>query len=71
MGWGSGTSIFDDMVHIIINCSFNDNTKKHLIRHLILALENNDWDCHGDSEYWDDPIVQEVMNDLHPDFFEE
>ena len=69
MGWCSGTEIFDNVVSGFI-CSGEVNTKEIIIN-LIGALENGDWDCQQDSEYWDHPLVQECFKELHPHWFED
>jgi len=37
-------------------------------RQLADAMENEDWDCQGDSAYYDHPIIKRVWKDLDPDW---
>jgi hypothetical protein len=70
MGWCSATEIFDKMAKFVLESEQPHDAKFNTLRELAVALENGDWDCQQDSVYWDDPIVQEVMRDLHPHWFE-
>lgn len=67
MGWCSGTEIFDAVVPAILG---DEIDKKKTLAALICALEDLDWDCQGDSSYYGHPLVQEVMRELHPRWFE-
>ena len=69
MGWCSGTYLFDMMCKIFFepkNTDFNE-----MLKMLINAFEDMDWDCQQDSAYWDYPVVQKAFRELHPDWFEE
>lgn len=69
MGWCSGTQIFDAFCGIMFepeNTDFNE-----ILKQFIAELENMDWDCHQDSAYWDKPVVQKAMRELHPSWFED
>jgi len=69
MGWCSGTRIFDAFCSIMFdpeNTDFNE-----ILKQFIEELEYMDWDCHRDSAYWDTPVVQKAMRELHPDWFED
>jgi hypothetical protein len=70
MGWCGGTIVFDKVCDILIG--ENPVTdKKQFLRHLISELEDMDWDCESDSNYWENPLVREVFKELHPNWFEE
>lgn len=69
MGWCSATIIFDQIAQIILDDKPID--KKTVLRTVIDSLEEGDWDCQHDSEYWDHPLVQEIMRDKHPHWFED
>lgn len=71
MGWCSGTVIFDDMARFVLAQPASDDDKFATLRALAVSLQNEDWDCESDSRYYNHPIVQRVMKDLHPDWFEE
>ena len=49
MGWCSGTDIFDALCHSLLEEGKRD--AKLLLKDLIIALENRDWDCQMDSYY--------------------
>lgn len=67
MGWCSATIIFDKVVGALLD----DKDKKEAIKALIEALEDNDWDCQSDSDYFDHPLIKEIFKELHPSWFEE
>jgi hypothetical protein len=71
MGWGSGVDVFDAIVPAILDKPMNVDDKKALIKAVILALQERDWDTESDSEYWKHPLVREVFMDLHPDWFDD
>lgn len=64
MGWCSGTEVFDGVLASLLAKSKTED----VIRKLILTLEDMDWDCHSDSNYFTHPIVQKVLRELHPDW---
>ena len=69
MGWCSGTQIFDDVLDLVLA---NDEVdKKELVKVLIEALGNQDWDCEGDSKYWEHPLVRDVFKEMYPHWFVE
>jgi hypothetical protein len=67
MGWCSGTPIFDAVASALLDDKPTD--KKALLRTVIEAMEDQDWDCQEDSAYWDHPLVREAMKELHPSWF--
>lgn len=69
MGWCSATTIFDTVCDGLLSDEPQD--KKKIITELISALEDGDWDCQQDSDFWDHPLIQEIMKELHPDWFED
>ena len=64
MGWCSGTNIFDPIVGALLADKPID--KKAVIKIVAEALEDGDWDCQQDSDYWNHPLVREVFMELHP-----
>lgn len=68
MGWCSGTEIFDTVCKGLL--SEEPKNTKELLRDLVVVMEDYDWDCQSDSDFWDHPLVQEVMRELHPTWFE-
>ena len=67
MGWCSGTVIFDGVLDEVLKKDGKPDVEA-VVRTLVAALEDGDWDCQQDSEYWSHPIVRKVMKDLHPDW---
>lgn len=69
MGWSGAVHIFDEVAGALL--AEGEIDKKSILKTVIEALENGDWDTQSDSEYWDHPMVREVMEELHPDWFED
>lgn len=70
MGWGSATVIFDNVCKSLLKVD-KPLTVEETICSLVIELENADWDCQQDSDYWNHPIVQKIMRKLHPNWFED
>jgi hypothetical protein len=70
MGWCSATDIFDNVAGALLDNKKKLDTRSVLMK-LIEALESGDWDCQQDSAYWDNPVVQGIMRELHPRWFED
>ncbi len=69
MGWCSGTEIFDAVAKVLLDDKPVD--KKATLIAVIDALEDGDWDCQSESEFWEHPIVREIMQERHPSWFED
>jgi hypothetical protein len=69
MGWASGTDVFDAVAGEILG-ETGAVSRTRVIRALVEALEDNDWDTQNESEFYDHPIVRRVMRELHPDWDE-
>ena len=69
MGWCSATEIFDSVAGALLDDKPFD--KKQVLRKLIGALEDGDWDCQYESKYFNHPLVKEIFKELHPRWFEE
>lgn len=58
MGWCSGTGLFDDTVRLFENLTVDnpdkDALKDEFIYHLTELYAYSDWDCEGDSDYYQD-----------------
>lgn len=69
MGWCSGTVIFD----VVADALLGDKvvSKEAVLEVLITALEDGDWDCQQDSEYWEHPLVRKIFAKIHPDWFDD
>jgi organic radical activating enzyme len=70
MGWCSGTDIFDSVAEILLTGGDPLNRKK-ILKVLMEALEDQDWDCHYDSKFISNPVVREILAELHPWWAEE
>lgn len=70
MGWCSGTEIFDAVASALLDQEKTPD-KRAILSGLIDDLENMDWDCQSDSDYYDHPLVQELFREKHPDWFED
>ena len=72
MGWCSGTYVFDGVMDAFINeKSISKAVKKKIIKKVIEALQERDWDCESDSDYWEHPLVREIFMELKPEWFED
>ena len=77
MGWCSGTDVFDVVCEAMLdpeNISIDQDVDitsdtKGALKKIITALEEMDWDCQRESEFWDVPIVHEAFEELHPGWF--
>lgn len=67
MGWASAVEIFDVVAGALLDKKEVD--KKSVLKTLIETLEDGDWDTQEDSEYYNHPVVREVMEELHPEWF--
>ena len=70
MGWCSATVIFDAVAGALIEDQ-EKLDKKKILNTVISALEDGDWDCQMDSDYWDHPLVREVFKERDPQWFED
>lgn len=61
MGWCSGTSIFDRVAKDVLSLKIPDLQKKKILENLLEEMRGHDWDCEGDSEYWDDKFVGPIL----------
>lgn len=69
MGWCSATIIFDKVAGALLDDQPPD--KKSVLKVVIDALEDGDWDCQQDSAYWSHPLIQEIFREMHPRWFED
>lgn len=67
MGRCSATEVFDPVTGFILAYDLPDAVKLDLIKKLVDTLENYDWDCQSDSDYYEHPLVRQAMRELHPD----
>ena len=71
MGWCSGTDVFDNVCKSVLESAIPEADQYRVLHELANQLEDQDWDCQSDSVYYDHPLVQKIMRDLHPRWFEE
>lgn len=67
MGWcSSGTDIFDKVTRFVLESkTLTEDDKGALLRVLIMALYDADWDCESDSRYFKHPLVRKIMKQLN------
>lgn len=51
MGFCSGTDIFDPVAKFVLESDQSETAKEGVLRELIIALWDHDWDCESDSAY--------------------
>lgn len=68
MGWCSGTEVFDAIAEALLSDKPLD--KKEVLKTVILALWDRDWDCETDSRFFKHPLVRESLIELDPDWEE-
>ena len=68
MGWCSATQIFDNVAEALL--SDDEIDVKQTLKDLAQTLRYMDWDCEGESEYWEHPVVREIFKELDPDLFD-
>ena len=66
MGWCSGTNIFDPVVKTILHEQVDDLVKIKIIKSLVQSLQDSDWDCESDSDYWKHPLVRTAFKQACP-----
>jgi len=72
MGFCSGTQIFDDVADEILDQRWLlEENKRWLLTVLMKSLYNHDWDCESDSRHYKHPIVQSVLRELNPDWYDD
>lgn len=68
MGWCSGTEVFDLVYKSYLDLSIVDTVKLvKMVEELIKILDENDWDCHSDSIYWNDAVVVQARHNINPE----
>lgn len=72
MGRCSATDVFDPVVKTILyGADLGDHQKLIILKSLIDALEEYDWDCQSDSEYFDHELVRQAFMEIHSEWGEE
>jgi hypothetical protein len=70
MGWCSATEIFDGVIKEIIG-KVDDETLNRIALRLGMELQNHDWDCECDSDYFDDPRLRKTWKELLGEYYED
>lgn len=70
MGWCSGTPIFDAVAKNILDSELSTERQFEIMRALTKAMYDGDWDCEDESRYIKHPVIQRVMRELNPDWYE-
>lgn len=70
MAWSRGHEIFDAVAAPLLASADSGEMPdtKAILKALAVALEEEDWDSHGDSRFYSHPLVVEAMGELHPDW---
>jgi hypothetical protein len=63
------TDIFDSVLHNVLDF-LSEQQQYIVVRNLMVALEGQGWCCHDESAFYNTYIVQAVIGDLHPDWFQ-
>lgn len=71
MGWSGGTEVFDGVVGVLLNEPIPDESKLGIMNALVRALNDQDWDTHNESLYWETDLVEELFRELYPELFED
>ena len=70
MGWASGSRIFSEIIAAVKPHVADKDARKSIYRPIIEAFENDDWDTQ-DECLDEDEAYDEVMREIHPDWFDE
>jgi hypothetical protein len=70
MGNCSITPVYDNVAKVVLLADIPDTVKRDILKALINAMEDQDWDCHDDSRFSGDPMFESIMKELHPDWDE-
>jgi len=67
MGWCSGTEIFDKVLKVILkkNSKMSEEATLMVIKALSKAMEDHDWDCQQDSDFYNHPLAKKARPDWH------
>jgi hypothetical protein len=71
LGWCSGTRIFDTIVSDLRSQNIPQDKFYHIVWNLICELEDMDWDCQSESDYWEDEEVRGIFKQMNPAWFED
>lgn len=64
MGFCSATEIFDGILDHFLAEDSENKEPIEVIKILIKTLWAMDWDCEGDSKYWEHPLIKQAFREL-------
>jgi hypothetical protein len=67
MGWCSGTEIFDNVADIVLPMPISKGQKLLILGELKTVMEDHDWDCQSDSDYYSDPAIGPLLGNTFED----
>lgn len=70
MGWGSGATLMSEIIGAIQPQVVDVEARKAIYRILVNAFEDMDWDTQMDCMD-EDPAFDTVIEELHPNWFED
>lgn len=71
MGWCGATRIFDSVVSDLKSQEIPEDSFRHIVWNLICELEDMDWDCQCESDYWEDDSIRGIFKEMNPTWFED
>jgi hypothetical protein len=69
MGWCSATRLFDSIVSDLKLTNIDDKHFHTVVWNLICELEDMDWDCQSESDFWEDEQVRGIFKEMNPTWF--
>jgi hypothetical protein len=66
MGWCSGTCVFYPVIKAVLEQDAPKEQKIDVIKSLIIALQDADWDCETDTDYWKHQLVRRAFKKTCP-----
>jgi len=71
MGWCSGTRAFDASIEAAIDAGVKGAKLIDFAVHVMGVLEDMDWDCHSESDYYDHPTIRLAFQQVHPGWYDD
>lgn len=70
MGWSSGSEVFDGIC-LRIRARVPERDRVVVVKSIVRALQDHDWDCIEDAMRPEWPEVAEALQGMYPDDFRE
>lgn len=67
MGWCLATDIFDPVCTTVLHNVPDQKTQEKILKALIENLQDQDWDCECDSDFWDHAFVGPLLGNTFED----